>query len=329
MPVERREGRGGRPVGRGLAGARQHLGCVTAHHLAVVVVHAERVDRRRDGLEVARADGGFESRGGGGIRLAEVLDDVGRVRAAEDRVEEPAVELPVDATRGVDVGRVGLVERIGDGEVQRDAEVQRRVTRPQLAHGLTVAEQQVVRGQHALGGAVVTRRVDARRIREERRAPRLVERGPDLHPIAERVVHVERVLGEEVRGLAVRPSASLLQRLRKVPVVQRQPRQDVGIQQLVRQPLVEVDALRVDRTAVGAHPRPRGREAVRLEPHRLHERHVVAVQVVVVARDVAVVGVDDGARHPGVRVPDRVASSVLVCGAFDLVGGGGGSEEEV
>ena len=48
-----------------------------------------------------------------------------------------------------------------------------------------------------------------------------------------------------------------------------------------------------------------------------------------VARDVAVVGVDDGSGNPAERVPDRVAAAVLVRGAFDLEGGGGGPEEEV
>ena len=125
------------------------------------------------------------------------------------------------------------------------------------------------------------------------------------------------------------PAALLLQRLRQVPVVQRQPRQDVGIQQLVDEPLVEVDALRVERAAVGTHARPRGREPVGLQPHALHQRDVVAVPVVVVARDIAVVGVDDGAGHAAEGVPDRVAAAVLVGGALDLVGGGGGAEQEV
>ena len=65
--------------------------------------------------------------------------------AAEDRVEEPAVELAVDPACGVEVGGVGRVDRVGDREVQRDAEVQRRVARPQLADRLAVAQQQVVR----------------------------------------------------------------------------------------------------------------------------------------------------------------------------------------
>ena len=78
--------------------------------------------------------------------------DVGRVGAAEDRVEEDPVELPVDAPRGVDVARVGRVDRVGDGEVERDAELERRVAGAQLLHDPAVREQQVVRGRQPVGG---------------------------------------------------------------------------------------------------------------------------------------------------------------------------------
>ena len=51
--------------------------------------------------------------------------------------------------------------------------------------------------------------------------------------------------------------------------------------------------------------------------------------MVVVARDVAVVAVDDGTGNARERIPDRVGAAVLVGGALDLVGGGRGAEEEV
>ena len=123
------DGNGERPVaiGRRVAALRRIRRGRAAHELAVVVVHAERVDRRRDGLEVAGQDRRFEGGDRVGIDGADVLDDVGGVRAAEDRVEEPAVELSVDAAGGIDVGGVGRVDGVGDREVERDAEV--RATR--------------------------------------------------------------------------------------------------------------------------------------------------------------------------------------------------------
>ena len=47
-------------------------------------------------------------------------------------------------------------------------------------------------------------------------------------PVTERVVHARGVLREQVRGVPVDPAAALLERLRQVPVVERQPRLDAG-----------------------------------------------------------------------------------------------------
>ena len=67
-------------------------------------------------------------------QVADVLEEVGRVGAAEDRVEEDPVHLRVDPARGVDVARVRGVERVGDGEVERQAELERGVAGAQLLH---------------------------------------------------------------------------------------------------------------------------------------------------------------------------------------------------
>ena len=155
-------------------------------------------------------------------------------------------------------------------------------------------------------------RVDAGGVAEQRRAPRLVERRPGRHPIAERLEHRRGVLGEPVRGVAVRPAASVLERLRQVPVVQRHPGSDVVLEQRVDQPRVEVDPGRVDRAAVGAHPRPRHREAVRVESEIGHQCHVVGHPAVVVAGGLAGVATDHGAGHAAERVPDRVGAPVGV-----------------
>ncbi len=69
-------------------------------------------------------------------------------------------------------------------------------------------------------------RVRAVRVAEHRRAPRLVQRGPGVDPVAERVEDQHRVVGEPVRGVADRPAARVLQLLRQIPVVQRHPRVD-------------------------------------------------------------------------------------------------------
>ena len=187
----------------------------------------------------------------------------------------------------------------------------------------------MVRGEQALFHAVVTGSMDAGGVAEERRAPRFVEGRPHAHAIPQRVVHVERVLGEAGCRVAVRPPALLLQRLRQIPVVEGEPGQDARIQQLVDETLVEVDAGRVHRTAIGAHAGPRRREAIGVQAHLRHESDVIAVAVVVIAGDVAVVAVDHGVGHAAEGVPDRVATTVFVGRAFDLEGRGGGAEQEV
>ena len=141
-------------------------------------------------------------------------------------------------------------------------------------------------------------------------------------------MHGAGVLEEAVDDIAVGPAAGLLQCLRHVPVVQRQPRQNVGTEQLIDEALVEVDARRVHRSPVGTHPRPRRREAVGLQPETLHERDVVAVAVVVIARDIAALPADDGPGNAREGIPDRRCPTVFEGCALDLVGGGGSTEEK-
>ena len=61
----------------------------------------------------------------------------------------------------------------------------------------------------------------------------------------------------------------------------------------------------------------------------LHQGDVLRHPVVVVARDVAVVGVHDGAGHAAEGVPDRRGPAVLERGALDLERRGRGAEQEV
>ncbi len=139
-------------------------------------------------------------------------------------------------------------------------------------------------------------------------------------------------LREQVRGVAVGPAALFLECLRQVPVVERQPRQNVLLQEGVNQAGVVVQPLLVD-SGLATHPvrthsSPRGGEPVGLNAEVLHERGVGVVEVVLVAGDITVVPVKDGSRDPRERVPDRVLTSILVCGALHLVGGSGSTPEE-
>src|SRR5674476_287496 len=85
-------------------------------------------------------------------------------------------------------------------------------------------------------------------VAEVGRAPRLVESRPDLHAVAEHLGSLGRVVREAVGGVARRPAARVLERLREVPVVERDDRVDAGVAELVDEAGVEVEALRVEGT---------------------------------------------------------------------------------
>ena len=66
-------------------------------------------------------------------------------------------------------------------------------------------------------------------------------------PIAEPIDQDRRVVGEAGNDVPVRPSAGILERLRKVPVEEGEPRIDPPLEQPVDEPVVELQALGVRR----------------------------------------------------------------------------------
>ncbi len=178
-------------------------------------------------------------------------------------------------------------------------------------------------------GVAVPRCVVARGVPDERGAPRLVERGPIPHPVAERGVHDAGVLGEAGRRVAGRPAARVLQLLRQVPVVKGDPGLDPLLQQLVDESPVEVEARRVGRSrARGLNPGPRDREPVRAQPQAGHQRDIVTVAVIVVGGDVSGVPAGDLARRLAECVPYGRCAPVGRGRAFDLVRRGGRPPDE-
>src|SRR3979490_2871063 len=92
-------------------------------------------------------------------------------------------------------------------------------------------------------------------------------------------------------------------------------RPDVVSEQFVDQAVVKVETFRIrGARSLRKHARPRHREAVRLDPERLHELNVLFVPVEVVICDVAGGIVNYLARSMREGVPDRWSASVLFDG---------------
>src|SRR5580765_41220 len=151
-----------------------------------------------------------------------------------------------------------------------------------------------------------------------------------MNTVAEPVGHGFRVLDERLCRGARGPAARVLECLRRIPVEERRERLDAVRKQLVHESIVEVESRRVDLPAPLRHDaRPRDREAERVEPELSHQRDVVAVAVVEVARDLPGVAVADLSGRRAEPVPYAFASSVLVCRTLDLVRGGSGAPDEI
>ena len=70
----------------------------------------------------------------------------------------------------------------------------------------------------------------------------------------------------QLRDVAVEPAAAVVQRSRQIPVIQRRHRLDAVREQAIDEPLVEVEARRVDATgALRQHAAPRDAEAIGAE----------------------------------------------------------------
>ena len=209
-----------------------------------------------------------------GSRPAVVAGVVDRIAEAGDRLGEPAVVQGVLGGRGGDVGRV-VARRVHRVEVQDDADLGVGDPGAQPLDGEAVTEEQVVGGGEAVGDGRAPGRHEPGDVAEVARAVRLVERRPVLDPVAEGRGHDVGVLGEVVRRRPLRPAALVLERLGQVPVVERHVRLDSGGEQLVDEPVVEVEAGGSDVTAaVGDHPRPRDREPVGAEAELAHQPDV-------------------------------------------------------
>ena len=130
-----------------------------------------------------------------------------------------------------------------------------------------------------------------------------------------------------------RSFAENLQGLRQVPVVEGAPGVQAAFEHGVDQAVVEGQAGLVHgakaKTPLRQDARPGDGEAVGVDAQRGDQVEVAVQAVVVVAGDVAVARVGDGAGLLAEAVPDGFALAVGEGRALDLGGGGGDAEDEV
>ena len=230
--------------------------------------------------------------------MHDVLEErhqVRRVAAEQHRLEEHAVPEGVEDLAHPDVGVV--VAGRPDRRVVVGAADRRGAGAAQLDRGAAVGQQQVVGGREAVEEQRLAGGVGAHAVAEDRGDVGLVDRDPVLDAVGEPLAHDGGVLGEPVDGVAVEPAAVVLERLRQVPVVERDHRLLAVLEEGVDEAVVERQPLLVGRPAPGRlDARPGDREAVAARAELLHQRDVLVDPVVVVAGDLAAAAVDDACR---------------------------------
>ena len=281
-----------------------------------VVVQAEEVDRPRDRGEVA----GTHHLADVGAVASEQLGDVAGIRAAQQRLEEPAVRGAVRERCRVPV-LVAVGGRARNLQVERQPDLAAEAERAIGLDRQAVPEQEVMRRPDRRAEVTDAGRMDALVVAQERLDPRLVQRQPPRDPVAEPPEHGIREVRESLGRLATRPATdAILEGLWQVPVVEIDDRRDPARQETVDEPRVEVEARRVEPAAAfGLDPRPRDGEAVRSQPDLGHEVEVAGPAVVVVAGDVAGSAPLDGSGRVAEAIPDRLAAAIDVDRALDLV----------
>ena len=138
------------------------------------------------------------------------------------------------------------------------------------------------------------------------------------------------IITEVSRGVAIGPSAEVLEHLRKIPMVERDEGLDVVLQQLVDDAIVKIDALLIGLALSIRHDaRPCERNARGIQPEVRHQRDVVAIAMVKIACDIAGIAVLDLVGRMREAIPDRLALAVLIVRALDLVRRARGAPQEV
>ena len=157
-----------------------------------------------------------------------------------------------------------------------------------------------------------------------------VEGREALDPIAVVTRNQRGVVGKPAGTISIGPSATIIERLRKIPVIKTNPSLDSGCQQGIDEPIVEGEPSLIDHPTAGREDaRPGDRKPVGPGPELAHEGDVLGIAMVVVAGDVPGFAIGDAALLPAERVPDAWPAPIFVDGALDLIARRGDTPDEL
>src|SRR5215469_11799660 len=159
-------------------------------------------------------------------------------------------------------------------------------------------------------------------ITQVRTAPGLVERDPARYPIPQASGNDLGIVSEGIGRLTIEPATSSLQRRREIPVIERHERLNTLLQQRIDQPIIEIQASRIDGAAPLRHnTRPGNRKAIRFQSEPHHQVGIFLDPVVVVSGYLASVPFKHLAWRCREIIPDAAPPAILVDGTLDLIRG--------
>ena len=297
---------------------RQCRGIITGD-ASGVVVDAEEVERLLDQGKIFV--------GKGWPVVAKNLRHFLGIVTKEYRVEELPVHVRVGAPGRSDVG--GMVR---GGIFRFEVHDQARLAAtfgPNRLHSGAVGPEQVVARQRGFGSALVAGGMDTVQVPGIGHDPRLIERGPHGHPVAQRVHHDAGVVGEPAGDIAIEPATRVVESGRQVPVVECDGRCDAELQQAIHQLIVKRESSLVDEPPSGRQDAaPRYAEPVGSEAQFAHQEEIVGEAPVVITGHVAGIAVGNPARLVDEAVPDAGPGAIGERRALDLVGRGRSAPEE-
>jgi hypothetical protein len=217
----------------------------------------------------------------------------------------------------------------GSFEIHHDADLPLPRMSAERLHAAAVRTKQIVTRNRCLVQIAVTRRKSAVQVAAVGDDPRLVQRRPHRHTIAESGKDRRGVIAKPIGAVAIEPPATVVKRRRQVPVEECRVWCDVRRQQRVDEMIIEIEATLVDTSgATRQHAAPTDAEAIRLQTESLHERHVVAPAIIVIARDIPGVAIRRPTGTVRESLPYAGACTVGERTAFDLIGRRRGAPEK-